>query len=115
MLLAVSDDTHFRAVWANTTQMTDFGAKKNMMTSALRMIRDPYTRKPTDKNSFWNSIMVLTVFSFGPLSAIITEPTIQRKHPIQPKNVRDSLRNMDDRIAQITTDKAPRGVTTTAS
>jgi hypothetical protein len=36
--------------------------------------------------------------------------TIERAHPNQPKNVRVSLRNMDDRIAHMTTDNAPSGV-----
>jgi hypothetical protein len=41
--------------------------------------------------------------------------TMQRKQPIHPKNVRVSLRNREERIAQMTTDRAPIGVTTTAS
>lgn len=40
---------------------------------------------------------------------------MQRKQPIHPKNVRVSLRNREERMAQITTDRAPIGVTTTAS
>lgn len=48
--------------------------------------------------------------TFVPLSAMTTDPTMHRLHPIHPKKVNFSLRKKDDRIAQITTDKAPRGV-----
>ena len=41
-------------------------------------------------------------------------PTMHKKQPIQPKNVSVSFKNIDDRIAHITTDNAPSGVTITA-
>jgi len=41
--------------------------------------------------------------------------TMQRPHPSQPNSVSVSLRNMEDRMAQTTTERAPRGVTTMAS
>lgn len=36
--------------------------------------------------------------------------TIHSPHPNHPKNVSFSLRKMEDRIAQMTTDRAPSGV-----
>jgi len=36
--------------------------------------------------------------------------TIHSPHPSQPKNVSFSLRKNEDRIAQMTTDRAPSGV-----
>ena len=36
--------------------------------------------------------------------------TIQSPHPSQPKNVRVSLRNIEDRMAEMTTESAPSGV-----
>lgn len=38
-------------------------------------------------------------------------PRMQSKQPSLPKNVRRSLRKIDERIAQITTERAPIGVT----
>ena len=35
---------------------------------------------------------------------------MERAHPSQPKNVNFSLRNIEERMAHITTDRAPRGV-----
>jgi hypothetical protein len=35
---------------------------------------------------------------------------MQSAQPSQPKKVRVSLRNIEDKMAQITTDKAPKGV-----
>jgi hypothetical protein len=106
------------------------GAKKNMMTRADRMTREPNIMKPRERNRCWNSTIVLAVASVGPFKAIMMDPTwivhsqsfcerskvseprtMHRKQPIQPKKVRLSLRNIDDRIAQMTTDKAPSGVT----
>lgn len=36
--------------------------------------------------------------------------TIHSPHPSQPKNVSFSCKNIEERIAQMTTDNAPRGV-----
>ena len=36
--------------------------------------------------------------------------TIQSVQPIQPKKVSFSLRNSEERMAQMTTDRAPSGV-----
>jgi hypothetical protein len=38
------------------------------------------------------------------------ERTIHSPHPSHPKKLNDSLRNIDERIAQTTTESAPRGV-----
>lgn len=113
---------------------------KNMMTNAIRITIDPNTMKPVDKNMCWNSLMVAALLSWGPFRAIITEPTystmtkipegpmfrrheahrdstrkrrrtMHRKQPHQPKKVRVSLRNIEDKIAHMTTESAPRGVT----
>lgn len=95
---------------------------------------EPQARKPGDKNSFWNSRIWPFDASVGPLRAIMTDPSYQRNcklrcceqagrkgrtmhraHPSQPKNDSFSLRNIEERIADITTDSAPSGVTTIAS
>lgn len=36
--------------------------------------------------------------------------TIHNAHPTQPKKVRFSFKNIEERIAEITTDRAPSGV-----
>ena len=35
---------------------------------------------------------------------------MHKPHPSQPKKVSFSLRNIDERMAQMTTERAPRGV-----
>lgn len=57
------------------------------------------------------SNIVDTAWSLGPLTAIIVAPRTHRKHPTLPKKLSRSFKKMDDRTAEITTDKAPIGVT----
>lgn len=80
------------------------------------MIRtDMYPRKPGAKKSFLNCSISPGVCSCGPLRAMIVETIIQRAQPSHPKKVSFSLRKMEDRMAHITTDSAPIGVTISAS
>ena len=44
------------------------------------------------------------------LDKVEARRTIQSPHPNQPKNVRVSLRNIEDRMAEMTTERAPSGV-----
>ena len=37
-------------------------------------------------------------------------PTMHKPHPSHPKKLSFSLRNIDDRMAHMTTERAPRGV-----
>ena len=104
-----------------------FGANQKMITREP-VIRTPAkAKKPGAKKSFWKAEMVLTACSCGPFRAMMTDPTmpegktvralivpdrgsIQRKQPIQPKNESFSLRKIEDKIAQMTTERAPSGV-----
>jgi hypothetical protein len=72
-------------------------------------------RKPMERNSFWKSRIWPTEASLGPLSAMMTDPRMESTQPSQPKNVSVSLRNIEERMAQTTTERAPSGVTTMAS
>ena len=38
------------------------------------------------------------------------ELTIQSPHPSHPKKLNDSFKNIDDKMAQTTTESAPKGV-----
>jgi hypothetical protein len=55
--------------------------------------------------------IVDTAWSFGPLTAMMVAPRTHRKQPTLPKKLSRSLRNMDERTAEMTTDRAPMGVT----
>lgn len=48
-------------------------------------------------------------YSYAP-ECQVDERTIHNPHPSQPKKVSFSLRNIEERIAQMTTDNAPKGV-----
>jgi hypothetical protein len=75
------------------------GATKKIKTSEQMITTLPKTRKPGARNSFWNSLMVVTLCSAGPFNAMMVAPTMQRKQPTLPKSVRRSFRKMEDRMA----------------
>lgn len=50
--------------------VTHLGAKKNTMTRAAAMSMDPYTKKPGDKNSFWNAVICPMDASWGPVARV---------------------------------------------
>jgi hypothetical protein len=78
-------------------------------------------------NKISKNLAPSTEFEIRPLRAIMVEPiwrwedereyrigmighTIHKPQPSHPKKLSFSLRNMDDSIAHITTERAPRGV-----
>lgn len=63
-----------------------------------------YDKNPGDKMKYLMSWMVDTEDCSGAFMTITTEPTIHMKQPILPMKERRSLRNMDERIAVMTTD-----------
>lgn len=69
------------------------------------------TRKPGDKKSFWNSLIVDAACSWGPLRAITTAPRMQSADPSHPNVVSRSLRKKWERTFETTTEIAPSGVT----
>ena len=81
-----------------------------MINNAIAIQTLPYARKPGAKKSFLNSRMVETDCSWGPFMAMMTAPRMHWMQPIQPKSVRVSLRKKWDRMAQMTTERAPSGV-----
>jgi hypothetical protein len=55
--------------------------------------------------------IVDTAWSFGPLTAMIVAPRTHRKQPTFPKKLNRSFKKIDDNTAEMTTDRAPMGVT----
>jgi hypothetical protein len=86
-----------------------------MRKRAAAITRPIQTRKPTERASFWNASIVRGVASSGPFRAMIVEPMIHSPQPTFPKKDRYSLRKMEARMALMTTERAPRGVTRIAS
>ena len=72
-------------------------------------------RKPGMMTQCFMSWMEATDDCSGALRAMMTDPTMQLKHPTLPTKLSRSLRNMEERMAQMTTDRAPMGVTRMAS
>lgn len=79
------------------------------------MTTPAYDRNPGAMTSFFMSWIVATADCSGALMTMTTDPTMQLKQPTLPTKLRRSLRNMADRIAVTTTDRAPMGVTKMAS
>lgn len=108
-----------------------FGAAQKMTTSEATIHSEAHTRNPGAKNSFLNSLMVVTLRCSGTLSARSVAPMTQRAQPIQPctiqlvssppylgqltKKFNDSFKKKCESTAQMTTDNAPIGVTRIAS
>lgn len=65
--------------------------------------------------NFFISWMVATADCSGALMTITTDPMMQLKQPTLPTKDSLSLRKIADRMAVITTDSAPMGVTRMAS
>ena len=72
-------------------------------------------RKPGAITHFFMSWMEATADCSGALRAMMTDPTMQLKQPTLPTKLRRSLRKMEERMAQMTTERAPMGVTRIAS
>ena len=87
----------------------------NMRMSEATTHIPSHVRKPGAINKCSYLRMFPLTFCSGALMAIMTEPTTQRKHPTLPNRVRCSCKKIADKIAHTTTDKAPMGVTSTAS
>lgn len=110
-----------------------FFAPQNINTRLTTMHSDPQTKKPGERNRCLNPSMVVTLCCSGAFRARIVAPIIQRTQPIQPwtsawtpiraneereertNSVRDSFKKKCDKMAEMTTDKAPMGVTRIAS
>ena len=70
----------------------------------------PYDKNPGARKSFSNAVIVDTDCSLGALREMRIAPRMHCVQPIQPKSVSFSLSIMWLRIAEMTTDNAPRGV-----
>jgi hypothetical protein len=87
------------------------------------------TRNPGERNNFLNPSIVVTLCCSGAFSARIVAPIIHKTQPIHPylsagrvgekggrtKSVRLSFRKKCDSMAEMTTERAPIGVTRIAS
>lgn len=84
--------------------------EKNSISSPAAIQTAPYDKNPGAKKSFLNATIVDTDCSLGALREMRIAPRIHCVQPIQPKSVSFSLSIMWLRIAEMTTDNAPRGV-----
>jgi len=106
------------------------GATKNTTPRLMTMHSEPHTRNPGERNSFLKAAMVVTLCCSGAFKARMVAPIMHNMQPIQPchvsatpplrqrkhtKKLRDSFKKKWERMAQMTTDKAPIGVTRIAS
>jgi hypothetical protein len=60
------------------------GAAQNARKAETTMHSDAHTRKPGERKSFLNALMVVTDCSSGALRARMVAPKMQRVQPIQP-------------------------------
>ena len=81
----------------------------------VTMMTPAKLRKPGVMTHFFMSWIEATEDCSGALRAMMTDPTMQLKQPTLPTKLRRSFRKIPDRIAQITTESAPMGVTRMAS
>lgn len=84
-----------------------FGATQTTIQTHATMIMPAYTKKPGERINLFMSWIVDTEDCSGALITITIDPIIHMKQPILPTKDRRSPRNIDDRIAVITTDYLP--------
>lgn len=77
--------------------------------------RDRLLLWPVDLDKQDNLVNDVMWVQYEAPTAMITEPTMHWKHPIHPKKDNFSFRNIEESIAQMTTESAPIGVTIMAS